>query len=457
MSQNLNKNRYEVQQLLQEREQITTWQALDTHTQTPVILKQLDLSTLQDWSIQARFVREAEALRAIAHPRIPTLLAYEEMPEQQKIIMVMERLPGETLRKRISNGWKVSEPQARQLAADILELLALLHQLTPPLIHRDIKPENILIDDQDQVYLIDLGAVQKGVGGAYTTVGSFAYMAPEQLQGQAVPATDQYGLGIALIELLSGSAPSAIPRQGLYLDLESALSVSSGFRKWLEHLVAPYAEQRFASVAEASEALKAPEYLESVFSRNAVAAVHSGQLLTPHIAMDDTPELTYLRFKGRKVSLQHLVMALLATAIMVALAVGLWHLSRFVSVNLLELSFGQQDNLMFAVQGAYVLLVTIILSCTRGITSEQHELRLTSTTLTHEYTVHRGLRGIKKKSKTYPLAKVKQIKFTWNTIRIKRKGFPFGTLRKIRLTVTFPKSAREQVSEAFKEKGVSVL
>ncbi len=85
--------RYQLLDCLQQRGETSTWKALDAHTQNPVIVKQLDVSTLQDWSIQERFEREARALEQITHPGIPERLAYEKLPEQKKILLVMSFCP----------------------------------------------------------------------------------------------------------------------------------------------------------------------------------------------------------------------------------------------------------------------------------------------------------------------------------------------------------------------------
>lgn len=273
-----------------------------------------------NWDAYTLFEHEAQALQRLNHPRIPRFLAFAAEPEQQRVILVQEAIAGESLRTRIQQRWKVTEVQARKLASEILELLMVLHQSEPALIHRDIKPENLILDAANQVYLIDFGAAHEASPAPFTVAGSLAYMPPEQLQGKAIPASDLYALGMTLIELLSGSALELLPRQGLYLDFHSALHVSESFKRWLEHLVTPYASQRFASAAEAKTALTAPEHLPAILYREFTRPSHGKQELTPFIWLHESPEQLSLEITGQKLNLSNFVFFLGSTLFLVGIA-----------------------------------------------------------------------------------------------------------------------------------------
>lgn len=471
MDPDLYLERFRLEHLLHQREQVSTWAAIDTQTEAAVIIKRLDLSALEDWRVQERFQREADALRTLQHERLPRLLLYKERPEEQEIALVMTRLPGVTLRERMNAGWKVSEGTARRLAEQALDILNLLHTADPPLIHRDIKPENLIIDERDQLYLIDLGAVQQEVSGQYTAVGSFQYMAPEQLQGYAVPASDQYGLGITFIELLSGSDLQQIPRQGLYFQLKAALHVSEGFCNWLEHLVAPYPEQRFESVSMARQALQAPQYLESVKIERTVRAQHDKQTLTPFLWLVETPDAVSLEIRAPGSTARHT----LSTFFRYGLSCQ-FHL---VGLMLFAVMLPQVFIAITGVKGfSFLFFVNVPLYFVgfawlkrqlQGVESAQQKLTLKGQTLIHSYQAStkdvlfastRQAYTVKVEQerieKHYPLADVDKLILRKGQIRVKSKQWWNPSLTVLTLRVDFPLEARQTAAAAFEQRGLLV-
>jgi hypothetical protein len=93
-------------------------------------------------------------------------------------------------------------------------------------IHRDIKPGNIIRRPDGSFCLVDFGSVRDGLRpeGGSTVVGTFGYMAPEQFQGRALPATDVYAVGALLLALITGKSPEELPHQGLGIDAPAALA-----------------------------------------------------------------------------------------------------------------------------------------------------------------------------------------------------------------------------------------
>ena len=158
-----------------------------------------------------RFRREARMLAELKHPRIVRLLEVLELGDQPGL--VMEWLPGGSLRGALERDKKLPVIRAVSLARDILEGLDVCH--AHGVIHRDVKPENILIGPDGRALLADLGvARQQDAGDSLTRQGSVVgtprYMAPEQLRGDDhTAAVDIYAAALVLHEMLS--ARPAIP------------------------------------------------------------------------------------------------------------------------------------------------------------------------------------------------------------------------------------------------------
>jgi serine/threonine protein kinase len=108
--------------------------------------------------------------------------------------------------------------EASSYAADdaialVREIATILHYLvtrTPPIVHRDLKPSNLMVRDDGTLALLDFGAVRECLRdpyGATMGVGTYAYMAPEQFEGEAFTTTDVFGLGKVAVHLLTGERP----------------------------------------------------------------------------------------------------------------------------------------------------------------------------------------------------------------------------------------------------------
>lgn len=214
--------RFEILECLQNRPGAPTYKAKDQHTGQPVIVKSLDLSALPDWTLAEQFQAEIDFMKVLQHPRIPGFVGAFKQGEIQYLVTAF--IPGQSVRQKIASGWKLNEPEAIQLAQDALDILLYLHTLAPPVIHRDIKPANVILGADEQLYLIDFGAVWKEQVSAESgsAAGTFGYMPPEQSVNQMTPASDLYALGVTLVELLSGAAPAEMPREGLHLKIGRA-------------------------------------------------------------------------------------------------------------------------------------------------------------------------------------------------------------------------------------------
>lgn len=292
-----------------------TWLATDSATNPPeaVILKLLVFTEMQ-WHDLRLFEREAQVLKNLDHPRIPRYRGYflvEQQPHSQLCWwgLVQDYIPGRSLQDLLEQGTRWSEQEVRRIAEDGLQILNYLHSLSPPVLHRDIKPSNLILDDAQQVWLVDFGAVQDQVavtGVSFTVVGTVGYAPLEQFWGRPVASSDLYALGATLIHLLTGVAPADLPYRDLRIHFSDRTSTNSSFVSWIEKLTEPALEKRFSSVNEAREALEhgIDSEIPPVSDRvQTVCATQSKkiQCIRPHIVVKQTsPQM--LKIKVREPS-----------------------------------------------------------------------------------------------------------------------------------------------------------
>lgn len=254
-------DRYLIKDLLGSGVLIKTFSAIRLADQQAVIVKELSFRQLPNWQSYDLFQREIKVLKNLNHPAIPRCLDDFEInsSDDHCFYLVMERVPGMSLDQKLSQGWRMNETGARDMAQQLLAVLDYLHNFSPPVIHRDIKPSNLILE-QAKLYLIDFGGVQDSLNpqGGSTMVGTFGYMAPEQVMGKSLPASDLYALGATLIHVLSGKAPAELPQKELQLEFQDYIHVSNEFKSWLERLVKPASEHRFQSARDALQALLYP-------------------------------------------------------------------------------------------------------------------------------------------------------------------------------------------------------
>jgi hypothetical protein len=263
-------NRYHIQRQLGKKAGRQTLLARDFYTQNLVVVKILTFNADFEWDDLRLFEREAATLQSLSHPAIPQYLDYFELdePDRKGFALVQTHIDALSLDNHLKAGRSFSEADVKQIAKDLLDILAYLHDRHPPVIHRDIKPSNILLTNRTghhpgQVYLVDFGSVQTLTtkeGGTMTIVGTYGYMPPEQFGGRATAASDLYSLGATLIYLSTGHHPADLPQDDLRIEFEAiAAHLSHDFQSWLRQLTEPRPKQRFRSVTQASEALERPQ------------------------------------------------------------------------------------------------------------------------------------------------------------------------------------------------------
>jgi hypothetical protein len=186
----------------------SVWRALDTWTGRIVAIKRLHPHLRGERTASERLRREAAAMATLDHPNVVAVLGVVD--DGGSPAMVMEHLGGETLDARLSTRGPLPEPTALAIALAVTEALAAAHAIG--LVHRDVKPANILLTSDGPARLMDFGiAADLSVGDPDLTaegvIGTLRYLAPERLLGEpAVPATDVWGVGVVLYEMLTGRA-----------------------------------------------------------------------------------------------------------------------------------------------------------------------------------------------------------------------------------------------------------
>ena len=254
--------RYQITSILGEGGMGSTYSAFDIKKSQSVALKAISLRETKDWKILELFEREAKVLASINHPYIPDYLDYFELDsnEDRRFYLVQELVAGKSLAELVANDWHPSETEVKDIAVQLLNILTYLHSRSPVIIHRDIKPQNIIRRQDNQVYLVDFGAVQdicRYQGDLdKTLVGTLGYMSIEQIQGNAIPASDLYSLGCCLLFLLSHKPPVEFPKTSMKLDFSSQIKVSASFQTWLAKILEPLPDNRFDSAIAAVQDLQ---------------------------------------------------------------------------------------------------------------------------------------------------------------------------------------------------------
>jgi serine/threonine protein kinase len=175
---------------------------IDQSLSREVAVKLLHVQHVGDADARQRFLREARAAGALRHPNIVTVHDVASNAEY----LVMEYVDGESLAKRIRRDGKLPLDEVRRIADALLGALAAAHRAG--IIHRDIKPANVLLDKTGTIKLTDFGVASFGdseLTSTGQTIGTPAYMAPEQLRGRRVDErADVYGAGVTLFEAATG-------------------------------------------------------------------------------------------------------------------------------------------------------------------------------------------------------------------------------------------------------------
>ncbi len=305
------------------------YKAEDTKLKRTVALKFLSPEHTQDERARERFIHEAQAASALDHPNICTIHEINETEDGQMYI-VMSFYSGESLKEKIKTG-PLSLKETLDIGIQISKGLAKAHE--HDIVHRDIKPANIMLTEDRLVKIVDFG-VAKLAGStrmtrAGTTVGTAAYMSPEQARGEEVDLkTDIWALGVALYEMVTGEPPfrgeseQAILYSVLNQEPRTFKGLESAVPKELEQIIrkalSKDPKKRFSSADEMSQAL------ESLKLR----VITGATLPTRTVIFRQPPK--------------RLLVGSVIGVVVLALVLGTWLLTRP------SLAFNEQDKLLVA-------------------------------------------------------------------------------------------------------------
>jgi len=207
------------------------------------------------------FEQEAHILVRLRHPNLPRLSAF--FSENGRSYLVMEFIPGESLKKRLQDAnAPILESQVLDWAIQICEVLHYLHTQDPPVIFRDMKPSNVMVTPEGVIKLIDFGIARtykKGKLKDTLAMGSENYAAPEQWgKAQSDARADLYALGATIYHLLTNvpPMPAFVPALSLPLRQYNP-AVSEATARAVEKAMSREREQRYPNAMAMRDALVA--------------------------------------------------------------------------------------------------------------------------------------------------------------------------------------------------------
>nr|WP_274635802.1 Stk1 family PASTA domain-containing Ser/Thr kinase [Microbacterium bovistercoris] len=199
--------RYRVRARIARGGMATVYVATDLRLERRVALKVMHSHLSDDAVFQGRFIQEARAAARLADPHVVNV--FDQGQEGEMAYMVMEYLPGITLRELLREQRRLTVPQTVTIMDAVLSGLAAAHRAG--IVHRDVKPENVLLAEDGRIKIGDFGlarATTANTASGQLLLGTIAYLAPELVtRGTADARSDIYALGIMLYEMLTGEQP----------------------------------------------------------------------------------------------------------------------------------------------------------------------------------------------------------------------------------------------------------
>jgi tRNA A-37 threonylcarbamoyl transferase component Bud32 len=237
---------------------------LQVAIQNEVVLKETILPVFVEPTVRAqaleRFQQEAKMLEALDYDGIVKLVDY--FIEDHRGYLVLEHIDGKTLRQLVQEEGAISEERALDLAVQMCEILAYLHERG--VIHRDFTPDNLILRHDGRLKLIDFNVAQQAQDGATgTIVGKHAFLPPEQFRGKPNFQSDIYAMGATLFFLTTGKDPEPITRAQ---PAEHNTNISPEFDQFVASCTELHCKKRMPTAVDALATLTpgAPDTADSV-------------------------------------------------------------------------------------------------------------------------------------------------------------------------------------------------
>src|SRR5690606_33802696 len=199
--------RYQVRSRIARGGMATVYLATDLRLERRVAVKVMHGHLADDSQFKQRFIQEARSAARLAHPNVVNV--YDQGQDDETAYLVMEYLPGITLRDLLNDHRVLTTEQAFDIMEAVLSGLAAAHR--SGIVHRDLKPENVLLADDGRIKISDFGLARAASAATATgnaLLGTVAYLSPELVtRGVADTRSDIYAIGIMLYEMLAGEQP----------------------------------------------------------------------------------------------------------------------------------------------------------------------------------------------------------------------------------------------------------
>ncbi len=254
-------NRYVLQEVLGTGSEGTTYRARKLDVGRIVAVKEMPLRRAKDDKSRELLHREASILRQLDHRAIPSYLDdfSAGTGKNRAFYLVQEFIDGRPLSEE-EQDHRYDVDEVLDILGELLDVLVYLHGLSPPVIHRDIKPSNVMRRKDGSLVIIDFGSVRDALAdvqmGGETVTGTFGYMAPEQMMGDASEASDLYGLGALAVRLLSRREPHTLLRHDRTLDWQAHVQAPQRVLNLLESLLQPDPTVRARDAAQVRETIR---------------------------------------------------------------------------------------------------------------------------------------------------------------------------------------------------------
>lgn len=199
--------RYQVRSRIARGGMATVYLATDLRLERRVAVKVMHGHLADDSQFKQRFIQEARSAARLAHPNVVNV--FDQGQDQESAYLVMEYLPGITLRELLEQYGSLTPQQMIDITEAVLSGLSAAHKAG--ILHRDLKPENVLLADDGRIKIGDFGlarATSANTATGTALLGTIAYLSPELVtRGIADTRSDIYAVGIMMYEMLTGEQP----------------------------------------------------------------------------------------------------------------------------------------------------------------------------------------------------------------------------------------------------------